>query len=904
MSQIDDHKFLDLQVFDRGIGEYLETSLERRKSGKIAAMGLIIGHTHWDREWYLPFEGFRARLVAMLDGLLDMLERDAEFSCFVLDGQTIMLEDYLEVRPEAEKRVRQMVSTGRLVVGPWYTATDTLLPDPESIVRNLQLGRWVAQRFGGEPMPVGYMPDLFGFSGQIPQILRHFGIESAFAWRGLHPENEATACWWQAPDGSKVLTIRAAEGYSEAAMGAVTPQRFLDEALPVIMQRYAREAYPDRFFVMGSDHFIASDKLPWLAAEISKQTGLEVEIGSHADLAELIKLNGDKYPTITGEQRHSCLVINPASVAGTRIPLKQANQRVEALLLGIAEPLQALAELVGAGSDRAHLRWAWRLLTQNHPHDSIPGCGIDEVHREMETRFARARMAAIDLTQRGAKRLASALSPATRGELGSIGLVGLMGGRERLRLRVHGSETGMLPFRLTEQDGTEVPFTILAKGSESVQYHRLQDAFTTSGQASYIHLAAPQEWVDAQRNRPHAYNLPWLDLEIEVDAPKAGYRILRIEKAKKFSPVRKQVRRAASSLENEHLRVWADEQGLYIEEKRTARTFGPLYFSHAGEKGDEYTACPLPEAPVLFQPDASKGVVLQEGLAECLSLPIKARVPARLKADRKGRTGQVTLEGKLEIRLQGQRADLKLELLNKARNYDLRLVAQVPNAESAFSGAPYSVEERPFGPLHDWPNAPQKDLPDFPLRGWLAARSPEGGLAVLARGLCEGAAYQTEGGVNLALTLLRGVDYLSRPDLETRPGDAGPAVPTPDAQCLGPQAWELALLPFVASEEVLLPARAEQFLRPPALFPVQWSAGKAPGELSVWNGDEKLVVSALKPVQAEEEAAIMLHAYNPTRQAAQAEIAGLRCRLDETLLPANDKLVESFAVTAWKIKPE
>src|SRR5438067_711909 len=125
-------------VGDAGIREEANAS---RPSAESQPLGIVVGHTHWDREWYLPFEGFRARLGAMMDGLLDILERDPAFRCFVLDGQTIMVEDYLQVRPEADERVRHMAETGRLKIGPWYTAVDTFLPDPESLVRNLHLGR-------------------------------------------------------------------------------------------------------------------------------------------------------------------------------------------------------------------------------------------------------------------------------------------------------------------------------------------------------------------------------------------------------------------------------------------------------------------------------------------------------------------------------------------------------------------------------------------------------------------------------------------------------------------------------------------------------------------------------------------------------------------------------------------
>ena len=284
-----------------------------------APQGIVVGHTHWDREWYLPFEGFRARLVVMMDGLLDILEHDPRFTCFVLDGQTVMVDDYLEVRPEAEARVRRAVREGRLLIGPWYTAVDTFLPDPESLVRNLQLGLWEARRYSGEPMPVGHLPDTFGFIAQLPQLLQHFGIGSAFAWRGFHPENTRGAFWWVSPDGSRVLTLRPIEGYCEGAMGVEDPDRFITEVLPAIVSRQNQEPYPHRLFVIGCDHFTASPRLPWLADRIAQYVGHPMRVGSLEDMVRLVRPYGDRLPDVYGEQRDPCLAVCPASVCGTRV---------------------------------------------------------------------------------------------------------------------------------------------------------------------------------------------------------------------------------------------------------------------------------------------------------------------------------------------------------------------------------------------------------------------------------------------------------------------------------------------------------------------------------------------------------------------------------------------------------
>ncbi len=146
---------------------------------------LVVPHTHWDREWYVPFEVFRLRLGAVVDDVLDVLERDDAFTSFTLDGQAIVLEDYVELRPEQEERLRALLAAGRLEVGPSYVLPDELLVGGESLVRNLLLGRRVCRRFGVEPSAAGYHPDSFGHPAQLPQLLAGFGIETFLFSRGL-----------------------------------------------------------------------------------------------------------------------------------------------------------------------------------------------------------------------------------------------------------------------------------------------------------------------------------------------------------------------------------------------------------------------------------------------------------------------------------------------------------------------------------------------------------------------------------------------------------------------------------------------------------------------------------------------------------------------------------------------
>src|SRR5579859_4144935 len=178
---------------------------------------ILVPHTHWDREWYLTFQQFRARLVHTIDKLLDILDRDSNFSHFMLDGQTIVLDDYLEVQPEQEARLKQYTRSGRISVGPWYVQPDEFLVSGEALIRNLQMGLSRAREFGN-PMYVGYVPDLFGHIAQLPQILRGFNIDSAVFWRGVGAEAQQSEFYWEAPDGSRVLVMHLADpiGYSNA----------------------------------------------------------------------------------------------------------------------------------------------------------------------------------------------------------------------------------------------------------------------------------------------------------------------------------------------------------------------------------------------------------------------------------------------------------------------------------------------------------------------------------------------------------------------------------------------------------------------------------------------------------------------------------------------------------------
>jgi alpha-mannosidase len=366
----------------------------------------LVPHTHWDREWYDPFDVFLERLVAMMDTLIDLGDRG--FPHFHLDGQTAMVDDYLAVRPEHEADIRGLAASGRLSVGPWVTQMDEFLTSGESHVRNLEMGLARARELG-RATEIGYLPDQFGHVGQMPQILRHAGIERAVVWRGVPREIDRTAFRWEAPDGSWVVAEYLAFGYF---LGGDIPSfrepAELAEALRGKLDRIAPFLVDDRVLIMvGSDHSGPDAGLPErLAAADGLLPDATARIASLADHLDVRP--PDDLPTWRGELRSSARAHLLPNVYSARASQKRERGRVEALAERYAEPLAALVPGVTWPQER--LDRAWTLLLWNGAHDSVCGCSHDRVARDVDARHAEARACAEAIADEALATLGSQVS--------------------------------------------------------------------------------------------------------------------------------------------------------------------------------------------------------------------------------------------------------------------------------------------------------------------------------------------------------------------------------------------------------------------------------------------------------------------------------------------------------------
>ena len=439
----------------------------------------LVTHTHWDREWYQTFQQFRLKLVRLMDHLLALLEADPDFKYFMLDGQTIVLDDYLQIRPEREQEIRAHVQRGRILIGPWFVLPDEFLVSPEAIVRNLLQGDRTARAFGAK-MEVGYIPDPFGHIGQMPQILRGFGIQSASLWRGL--DDQPAEFWWQAPDGSKVFMAYLCSSYGNASgLSTSTPDKFVAEVSRLRDELLPRSATEDVVLLMhGSDHVVppadTSTAIAYANAHLQGDVLLHSTLPAYvADLQAKIQALKLNLPTVNGELRACMRSPLLPGVLSTRMWIKQRNRTCETLLEKWAEPFSTWAQLVvnekPAGTARmvqpapairdpaAVLHYAWRLLMENHPHDSICGCSIDQVHDEMRPRFDQVEQVGEEITRQSLDALAAAVDTRTEGSSSAVVVFNPTSGPRTDTVTVEAeAPDSQLGIEIVDQSGKTVPF--------------------------------------------------------------------------------------------------------------------------------------------------------------------------------------------------------------------------------------------------------------------------------------------------------------------------------------------------------------------------------------------------------------------------------------------------------------
>jgi len=684
----------------------------------------VVSHTHWDREWYQTFQEFRIRLVTLMDRLLDILASDPAYRHFMLDGHSIAVEDYLQIRPERESDIREQVQKGRLLIGPWYVLPDEFLVSPEALIRNLMLGQRVSRRFG-EPMSVGYIPDSFGHISQLPQILAGFGIHDVAIWRGV--PDLPTEFLWQSPDGTAVLTLYIRDGYGNLAWTPRDPDGFA-QIVRQALDSLAPHATTDAILLMnGTDHTEPFAGLPRLmtAAE-ERLPDLKLVHGTLPQYVAAVRAANPTLQTVQGEFRSSQRSSIIPGVLSARMWIKQRNRACETLLEGWAEPFNAFAGSVNSETrkpvnsgtglrihDSMNSRsyefttFAWRYLLQNHPHDSICGCSVDQVHEEMRFRFDQVEQIGEEVTRRSLASLARHIvtrSPKLNDSQEALPAGDLVQPAPYVPIIVFNPTDGprtdlvhvqvQIPpawpgYELVDEEGQpllwqqlgeekldfsllginhedllirlmqEHPERVGGQGIVRLRYHEgkagpvVMATLSAHGQPSLAQVEAAL--ADVRRRLRAAGKLPQLNVGLASqtalafvarDVPGHGYRVCFLRAAP-----RRLAREEAGgvSIENEFYHVEADpvDGSITLRDKTTGIVYRGLnHFVDEGDRGDVYNHCPVEQDVVVDGPAQPPLVrLLERGPArQALEITLSYRVPARLIASRRARLARrVTL---------------------------------------------------------------------------------------------------------------------------------------------------------------------------------------------------------------------------------------------------------------------
>lgn len=743
--------------------------------------------SHWDREWYRTFQHFRYHLVEMLDIVLDALKEKRLHGAFVTDGQAIVIEDYLEVRPERRVDVEALARTGRLIIGPWYNLPDEFCVSGESLIRNLSMGNALVEALGAAPSNAGFLCDLFGHNSQMPQILAGFGIPVGFLWRGINTY-QTRHLIWQGADGTRLPCYRFGTngywGYAVNVRHNVIPDyeperaRFQQDLQAYLASEAAHTEIDPVLLFDGGDHHYwdeAAYNMLWQC----ELPGYEI---THTSLDDYMKQMLEQVKRIQTEAqgelwepaKYPLSIDQQYLIGGTlagRVWIKQENRHSEVLLCHWAEPFSAFAAQQFSQPHPTHfLHLAWKWLLQNHPHDSICGCSLDRVHEDMRYRFHQSQDISEKLTHEAIHHIAGSIvgdlndsqlrvavfNPLPRPLKQVCQLTLLIPASWRMINPGSDTRPNFEPnFRIYDARGQEMPYQLLSlRLNQRDQYH-------------FFKTKAPQDWLTHR-----------VTVSLMLDVPAMGYASFLVQEGDPQQPHRYPLtpRLATSerSMENPFLKVTVEANGsLTLTDKRTGQTYSHLMvFEDSADIGSGYGYL-SPASNRVYTSTAARADVslIHDGrLQATFRIHTVMSIPRRFDSTQSERDSQhidMPIDTDVTLRTDADWLEMTTTIRNAADDHRVRVLFPTgAEAQTYLCDTPFDVVQRPIALRPDNHHYREPEQETKPQQSWTAVHDQQRGLAVIADGLLETAARDLPERP-IALTLFRATAYVIRAEAQT-----------------------------------------------------------------------------------------------------------------------------------------
>lgn len=864
----------------------------------------VVSNTHWDREFRQSFEKTRHNLLRMLDTTLDILENDPEYNSFTMDGHSIMIDDYLEMRPERREQVEKFVREGRLIIGPYYTLPEEFTISHEALIRNLMFGRETVEKYGGKTGTVAYTPSSWGQTGQYPQILVDFGLTHMMFYRGISHHEAAAEYIWEAPDGTQMLASRFAlycrynwyyqvhravsrnrvwsKDYkwgefdevpfrpADGEIGAGVSYDLKKPAanydtvnlkqaiLDMLEEEKGHFTTPVFLGMNGHDISVAFPRESEAIKDAKKLFDGQIEI-EHTNL-EGFWQDAEKYlkkenMTILKGERRAYLkegkwtYLFPGTISA-RTYLKQADFDAYTALCYMAEPLNVIA-----GNDsKNYLKRGWRYLLSNHSHDANGGCAPDEVCKDMEYRYRKAKDIADIVSDDAMAEVAKNLSPEGQD-------------KDVLQLIVYNS----LPFA---RDAV-IPLDIeVPKGFGNgieIDGVRMQTIKSESSSVFVDSIWEVPTILDSVNHRFYA--------EIK-NIPAMGYKTFEI-KGSKYAPQKRPGIAYSNILENDKLKVTVNGNGtIDVLYKVTGKKYEGLnYLTSQGEVGNawkhvspefdkKYISTGVNAKVYVTESGVLTGTICSEYVFEvpesCEKTPseIYAKLPVKMT---------YTLDYNADY------VKVKAEVINNAKDHWLRanfntgIKTDFSVCDSHFDIVKHDIE------IPDSTGWVEQAFGTQPLRTFAAVTDGKDGFAVMPKGLFE---YEVFENSTMALTLIRAcrIKLAVSEEKQTELDDEG-------VQCPGKRRFEYSIC-FNANDFEKLPNKAAEIFAPVKCAVCGRGQGTLPKEKSILSIDNKKIhVTAIKA--ADDGNGIIVRYYNTTekRQPVNLDIDGkiYKCKMTEEI---------------------